>query len=62
MNKIKTEPTTIESNSKCGYCQAEIKTENELQERIDERESEILNLKNQNQNKKLELSEKDMKL
>ena len=62
MNKIKTEPTTIESYSKCPYCQTEIKTENEHQERIDERESEILNLKNQNQNKKLELSEKDMKL
>ena len=60
--QIKAEPTTIESNSKCGYCQAEIKTENKLQERINKRESEILNLKNKNQNLKLELSEKDMKL
>ena len=62
MNKIKAEPTTIESNSKCPYCQAKTTTENELQERLDDRESEILNLKNQIQNLKLKLSDKEMKL
>ena len=62
MNKIKTEPTTIESYSKCPYCQAKI-TENELlKERIYDRETEILNLNNQIQNIKLELSDKEMKL
>ena len=60
--QIKSEPTTIESNSKCPYCQAKITAENELQERIDDRESEILNLKNQIQNLKFELNEKDMAL
>ena len=63
--QVKAEPTTIEihqSNSKCPYCQAKITAENELRKRIDERESEILNLNNQIQNIKLELSDKEMKL
>ena len=62
MNKIKAEPTTIESNTKCSNCIAKTTTENELKERIDDRDTEILNLKSQIQNVKLELCEKDMKL
>ena len=60
--QVKAEPTTIERNAKCPYCQAKITTENELQERIEDRESEILNFKNQIQNLKFELNEKDTKL
>ena len=49
-----------ESKSKCSYCQAKTAIENELQERIDDRDTEILNLKSQIQNLKFELNEKDM--
>ena len=59
--QIKAEPTTIEINSKCPYCQSKITAENELKERIDDRESEILNLKNQIQNLRFELNDKDTK-
>ena len=65
MFSIKAEPTSLERNqinAKCSFCQARIRTENELQERLDDRESEILNLKNQIQNLKLKLSDKEMKL
>ena len=62
MLSIKEEPTTLErnqSNAKCSFCQAKITTEIELQKRIGERETEILNLKNQIQNLKFELNQKD---
>ena len=63
MDKVKSEPTTInESFSKCRYCQAKINSENELLPRIDYRETEILNLKQQIQNMKFELDEKDSQL
>ena len=61
--QVKAEPTTIyakQSYSKCRYCQAKITDENELLPRIDYIETEIL--KQQIQNMKLELYEKDMQL
>ena len=63
--QVKAEPTPIDAKqvySKCRYCQAKITDENELLPRIDYSETEILNLKQQIQNMKLELSEKDMQL
>jgi hypothetical protein len=66
MNKIKEEPTDLkqitQSFSICRYCQAKITAENELLSRIDYKETEILNLKQQVQNMKLQLDEKDAKL
>jgi ribosomal protein S18 len=65
MNKIKSEPHNIdanESNSKCRYCQSKISPENEPLMRIDYRDTEILNLKQQVQFLKLELDEKNAKL
>ena len=50
------------SHSRCRYCQAKITAENELLPRIDYKETEILNLKQQVQNMKLQLDEKDAKL
>ena len=46
----------------CSYCLAIRTPENELLPRIDYRETEILNLKQQVQNKDLELAEKNAKL
>jgi hypothetical protein len=53
MNAIKAEPTINTSKQS---------NENELQERIDEREHEILNLKQQNLKMKLEMCEMGMQL
>ena len=46
----------------CSYCLAIITAENELLPRIDYRETEILNLKQQVHNMGLELAEKNAKL
>lgn len=65
MIKIKTEPQIInknESYSRCRYCQAKITAENEPFIRIDYRDTDILNLKQQIEYLKLELDEKDTKL
>ena len=65
MIKIKTEPHNIDTNksySKCRHCQAQITSENEPLIRIDYRDTEILNLKQQVQYLKLELEKKDAKL
>lgn len=72
MNNIEENATynkKYESNARCSYCQAELTAENEHLPRIDYRETEILNLKQQLQNLqsvmdslKQELSEKDKKL
>ena len=63
---VKPEPTTIyanQSNPKCPYCQAKLPTENELlQERIDDRDTQILNLKQEIQSLMFELNEKNMAL
>ena len=72
MSNIKDNTTknkNYESNARCSYCQAELTPENELLPRIDYRETEILNLKQQLQNLqslidslKQELMIKDRKL
>ena len=65
MNKIKAEPTTIDVNhgdSKCRYFQAKITAENELLPRIDYKETEILNLKQQLEKMILELDHNETKL
>lgn len=63
MIKIKTEPEILnESNSKCGYCEAKLASEKGLLTRIDQIETENMNLKQQIQNMQLELDEKDSKL
>ncbi len=52
MNKIKTEPTTLdnaESNLRCGHCQAN----------IDYNKTELINLRQQIQNMNQKLDEKD---
>jgi hypothetical protein len=52
MNKIKTEPTTLdntENNLRCGHCQAN----------IDYNETEFINLRQQIQNLNQKLDEKD---
>ena len=63
---VKAEAATINPNqiiSKCPYCQAKLPTENELlQERIDDRDTEILNLKQGIHNLMFELNEKNMTL
>ena len=68
MDKIKVEPTYINSNE-CRYCQAKQTPEKELLKRIDDRDTEILNLKQENLNFKAvnkslqkELEEKDNRL
>jgi hypothetical protein len=53
---------SIIQNQNCSYCLAIITAENELLPRIDYRETEILNLKQQVQNMGLELAEKNAKL
>ena len=53
---------SIVKRQNCSYCLAIITAENELLPRIDYRETEILNLKQQVQNKDLELAEKNEKL
>ena len=68
MDKIKVEPTVI-NNNECSYCQAKQTFENELLKRIDDRETEILNQKQEILNFKgvikslqKDLNEKDNKL
>ena len=65
-NQVKVEPTRIDpnqSNSKCPYCQAKLPTKNELlQERIDDRDTQILNLKQEIQSLLFELNQKNMTL
>lgn len=51
-----------EVNASCSYCKAKITAENEQLPRIDYRETEILNLKQQIQNLKQELTEKEKQL
>ena len=63
MIKIKTEPENLnDSNSKCAYCEAKFASEKDLLTRIDQIETENMNLKQQIQNMQLELDEKDSKL
>ena len=63
MIKIKTEPENLnESNSKCAYCRTKLTSEKDLLTRIDQIEAENMNLKQQIQNMRLELGEKDSKL
>ena len=63
MDKTKADQTMKnKSFSRCRYCQAKITAENELLPRIDYKETEILNLKQQIQNMKSLLDEKDSKL
>ena len=55
MSNIKTEYQITNKNgsySKCCYCQAKITPENEVAPRMDYRETDILNLKQQIQNYK----------
>ena len=68
MDKIKLEPRAI-NNKECRFCQAKQTSENELLKRINDRETEILNLKQENLNFKAvnkslqrDLDEKDNKL
>ena len=68
MDKIKVEPT-VTNNNECIYCQAKQTSENELLKRIDDRETEILNQKQEILNFKgvikslqKDLNEKDNKL
>ena len=68
MDKIKLEPRAI-NNKECRCCQAKQTSENELLKRINDRETEILNLKQENLNFKAvnkslqrDLDEKDNKL
>ena len=68
MDKIKVEPTVVNNNDS-RYCQFKLESENELLKRINERETEILNLKQEilnfkAVNKRLhkDLKEKDNKL
>lgn len=72
MEKNQAEPGNISKNqsySRCNYCQAKITPENEFLPRIDYKETEILNLKQQIQNSerlieglKLRLAENDKKM
>ena len=64
MNKI-----SVDGNARCSYCKATITVENEHLPRIDYRETEILNLRQENKyfeieikSLKQELHEKDNKL
>ena len=58
MEKMK----SLVKSQNCSYCLAKRTPENELLPRIDYRGTEILNLKQQVQNKDLELAEKNEKL
>ena len=58
MDKMK----SIIKGRNCSYCLAIRTPENELLPQIDYRETEILNLKQQIQNMKFELDEKDSQL
>jgi len=73
MNEIKLESIEFDDhemgNVRCRHCQTKITSENEPFPRIDYKETEILNLKQQNQNLqreidrlKQELGQKDKKL
>lgn len=68
MHKIKIEPTAIVSNE-CSSCQTRLTAEIELLKRIDDREAEILNLKQEilnfkcvNKSLQQDLDKKDTKL